>query len=407
MHASKHYGNFDLLLSGGDGGDYSLRVLTTPSAGESAQGVKAPAGSLHQLGPGLAALRRLEMDRAGLRSLGTALTEWLFPEPILRLYRASLVALQPDDGLRVRLRIEPAELHALPWECCYDGELNTFISLDPRTPLVRYLPGSFLRQPLASPALSILVVTASPSGLPPLLGDDEYARVEDAVDRRGGRIALRRTGRGTVNELQDELRLGPRILHFAGHGAFDPAVGGVLFFEEPNRDPQPVEAETLAVILRGSSVRLAVLNACESATADPTDTFAGVAPRLVQAGLPAVVAMQTALPDLAAVAFARAFYGAVADGWGVDAAVAAGRQALFAADPQSPAWATPVLYLNAPDGNLWEWPAAVTGVTAAPPAAAAMPISTFQFNFQGPVTINADVVGGEKRVTVTHPEAGV
>ncbi len=77
----------------------------------------------------------------------------------------------------------------------------------------------------------------------------------------------------------------------------------------------------LAAYLRGSSVRLVVLSACDSARADPTDSFAGVAPRLVQAGLPAVVAMQSFLPDPLAPVFTAAFYRALADGRPVDTAI--------------------------------------------------------------------------------------
>jgi hypothetical protein len=164
------------------------------------------------------------------------------------------------------------------------------------------------------------------------------------------------------------------------------------------------DAEVLAGYLRGSSVRLAVLNACESARTDPADSFAGVAPRLVQAGLPAVIAMQTFLTDEAAMKFARAFYGALADGWLLDAAVTASRQALFGHSPRSSIWSIPVLYLSAPDGILWEVEETPSTANPAPPPAPTGP-SNFQFNFRGPTTINAAVVGGNQYVTQIHKDS--
>ncbi len=399
MPETIHYQNFDLLVSTGRADDYELRVLDSP-AHESARPSPASAAIRGEVADGLAALRGLMLDREGLRALGIALMDWLFPAPIMELYRASLARLGPDEGLRVRLRIEPPELHELPWECCYDAETGGFIALDPRTPVVRYLAGPFDRQKLSGTALSVLVAIASPRGYPELQAGTEYARIEDALDALGGRVEVGRVT-ATIDALQDALRHGPRTLHFVGHGGFDPALGGVLVLEDPQGEADAVDAEVVAALLRGSSVRLAVLNACESARTDPTETFAGIAPRLVQAGLPAVVAMQTALPDDAALHFTRAFYAAVADGWPVDAAVTAGRQAIFAHAAGRPDWVVPVLYLSAPDGVLWEPELALTG-QAAPPLPAPAGGPSFQFNFQGPVTIAAGAIGGERHATTVH-----
>jgi len=403
MPEIKQYENFDLAASTGDEGQYELRVLYTPGAGETAQPVLASAAALRDLAPGLADLRALTLDRAGLQALGAALADWLLPPPISQLYRASLARLGPDEGLRIRLRIEPSELHGLPWECCYDAERGTFLALDPRTPVVRYLQGPFERQKPSGPGLDVLVVIASPHGYEHLEGDVEYTRIEDALDGLGGRVDVGRVA-GTVDALQDALRHGPRVLHFIGHGGFDPVAGGVLVLEKADGEPYVVSADVLATLLQGGSLRLVVLNACESARTDPADSFAGVAPRLVQAGLPAVVAMQTRLPDEAAIQFSRAFYGAVADRWPVDAAVTAGRQAIYAHDPEHPAWAVPVLFLSAPDGVLWEPETALTGSDDLPPSTPPTGAPAFHFDFHGPVTINAGSVGGEHSTTTVHSE---
>ena len=327
---------------------------------------------------------------------------WLFRGPVAQLYRAGLARVAPGDGLRIRLRIEPTELHAIPWELCYDAETATFLAQDPRTPLVRSLLGTFSRGKLAGGRLRVCVAMATLADLPPLEAADEAARIEDAFAALDSRVTVQPM-MASLDGLQDALRRGPNVLHFIGHGGFDADAGGYLVFDDGRGGPQMADAEVLASYLRGSSVRLAVLNACESARTDPADSFAGVAPRLVQAGLPAVVAMQTLLPDAAAPVFSGAFYRGLADGLPVDAAVTAGRVALFGHAPARADWSIPVLYLAADDGILWEAEAAVVDAAPAaearPAASSAGPASAFQFNFQGPVTINADVMGGNKYVT--------
>ena len=403
MPDAKRYGNFDLLVSTGDHARYLLRVLAAPGGGATAEPAMAPRDELQALTAGIDAWRAVALDRNRLRALGATLMAWLFRGPVLQLYRASLARLGPEEGMRVRLRIEPAELHGIPWECCYDTQQEAFLAQDPRTPLVRHLLGAFNRSKLADARLKVLVAVASPRGLPPLHAEDEYARIEDALDELGGRVEICRTT-ATLDGLQDALRRGPNVLHFIGHGGFDPDAGGYLVVDDGQGGPQMADAEVLAGYLRGSSVRLAVLNACESARTDPADSFAGVAPRLVQAGLPAVIAMQTFLPDEAAAKFARAFYRALADGWPLDAAVTASRQALFGHSPESSIWSIPVLYLSAPDGILWEAEETPSTANGAPPPTPTGP-STFQFNFRGPVTINAAVVGGNQHVTQIHKDS--
>lgn len=401
MTAIEHYDHFDLLISAGGGDAYQVRVVAAPGGGATAEPVAAPAQELRALDAAIAAWRGLTLDRDGVRRLGAALMAWLFRGPVAQLYHAGLARIAPGDGLRIRLRIEPAELHAIPWELCYDAETAAFLAQDPRTPLVRYLLGTFSRGKLAGGRLRVCVAAASPAGLTPLeTAADEIARIEDALAALAGRVTVQPMTAG-LDGLQDALRQGPNVLHFIGHGGFDVDAGGYLVFDDGRGGPQMADAEVLASYLRGSSVRLAVLNACESARTDPADSFAGVAPRLVQAGLPAVVAMQTRLPDAAAPVFSAAFYRGLADGLPVDAAVAAGRVALFGHAPAGACWSIPVLYLAADDGILWEAEAASE---TRPAVASAGPTSSFQFNFQGPVTIHAEVMGGNKYVTTESGE---
>jgi hypothetical protein len=116
----------------------------------------------------------------------------------------------------------------------------------------------------------------------------------------------------------------------------------------------------LATYLDGTSVRLVVLSACETAKDSTQKRFSGIAQRLIRSSsLPAVVAMQFAIPNSSAVAFAEGFYGALADGYPVDAASVEGRKAILtllgadAAAFAEPDWATPVLFLRSKDGDIF------------------------------------------------------
>jgi hypothetical protein len=80
----------------------------------------------------------------------------------------------------------------------------------------------------------------------------------------------------------------------------------------------------------------------------------GVGPALVDAGLGAVVAMQFSMRDWSARVFAEDFYTTLARLEPVDEAVSRAREALmlqFGEDQRD--WATPVLFLRAPDGVIF------------------------------------------------------
>jgi len=118
-----------------------------------------------------------------------------------------------------------------------------------------------------------------------------------------------------------------------------------------------VQADQLAVNLQSRGVRLAVLGACETGRRGAAGGWGGVADTLLRAGIPAVVAMQYAVWDEAALAFSRMLYQSLAAGLSLDQAVSAGRLAaynLVEAERGDPVgvkfwrdWGVIVLYLRA------------------------------------------------------------
>lgn len=198
---------------------------------------------------------------------------------------------------------------------------------------------------------------SSPDDYAQLDVEHDWARVHDALAplRQAGRVRLERLEAATLTSLRQRLRRDDwHVFHYIGHGGFDPhAQDGVLVLQDQTGRARLVSGQDLGVLLHDHDpLRLVVLNACEGARSDPTDPFAGTAQSLIQQGIPAVVAMQFEITDPAAITFAHELYGAIADSYPLDAAVAEARKAIWANGNQVE-WATPVLYLRAPDGRIF------------------------------------------------------
>jgi hypothetical protein len=364
------YQDFDLLIEPGPPGSYQARVLRSP-AGESApMQFKLPFTQVEVenlvLKVGLARRRTRGPGRpesAPLKDFGGKLYGAVFQEELRDLLRNSLTQTRTrKEGMRLRLRLANVpELADLPWEFLYDPRLNRFLARSSHTPLVRYLDLPDPPQPLSvTGPLRLLVMISSPSGYPPLDVEQEWSLLNEALARQQeeGRVVIERLP-ATMSGLRRRLRQEEfHIFHFVGHGFYNPEWGdGALVMEDRHGRPHEVPGEELGGLLNEYDLtRLAVLNACEGARGSVSDPFAGVAQSLIQQGLPAVVAMQFAITDDAAIIFARELYAAIADGYPLEAALAEARGAILD-EGNLTEWGTPVLYSRAPDGRLFDLPA--------------------------------------------------
>jgi CHAT domain len=366
------YLDFDLLIQRLPEG-YRARVLESP-AGEAMVDFQVPFSplelenfvlrigrTLSQFRRDAAPVRRLEStERLAIKEFGGRLFETVFSEDVEGCLRASLnEAYRRDAGLRIRLRLaDTPELADIPWEYLYSPSLNRFFGLSPETPLVRYVELAEAPRPISvKPPLRVLVMISSPTDYPSLDLAQEWEKLEAAVAglQQAGKLTLARIDQATLSELQRQLRRNdPHVFHFLGHGGFiEAAQDGALLLEDEHNRGRLVSGQDLAMLLQGHrSLRLAILNACEGARASQSDPFAGVAQSLVQQGIPAVIAMQFEITDQAAITFAQEFYGALADGYPVDASLTEARRAIFAAGHELE-WATPVLYMRSPNGRLF------------------------------------------------------
>ena len=367
MEGQFSYQDFDLLIEPGPAGSYRARVLRSP-AGESAPVqftlpfselelenfvLKVGQGRRRTRGPG-------RPESAPLKDFGGKLYGAVFHDELRDVLQRSLTQTRAQQvGMRLRLRLaDTPELAELPWEFLYDPRHNRFLAQSRRTPLVRYLDLPDPPQPLSVQGpLRLLVMISSPSDYPALDTDQEWSLLTGALAQQqsAGRVIIERLA-ANMSTLRQRLRRDEfHVFHFIGHGGYRPDWGsGVLVMQDRTGRSQEVTGEELGGLLTEyDQARLAVLNACEGARSDVSDTFAGVAQSLIQQGLPAVVAMQFEITDDAAIIFAREFYGAVADSYPLEAALAEARGAIRD-EGNLTEWGTPVLYSRAPDGRLFD-----------------------------------------------------
>ncbi|MCA1671163.1 MAG: CHAT domain-containing protein, partial [Actinobacteria bacterium] len=169
----------------------------------------------------------------------------------------------------------------------------------------------------------------------------------------------------TYGDLQNALDRGPwHVCHFVGHGGYDRVADeGTLALADDDGRTNPVGADDLSRLLaEHHTLRLVLLNACDTGRGSALDAFSSTAGALMRRGIPAVVAMQFEITDPAAIRFAEAFYQNVAKRLPVDTAVMRARRELRLAKKDTLEWGTPVLYLRAPDGRIFD-------TTAVPPPA--------------------------------------
>jgi hypothetical protein len=368
--AQTSYVDLQVEVTADEGRGYRIEV-TSPSGGESVATASFPLEerALERRLDGLrlallssaANARRLAMpDEQLVQELGAELFGWLFSGDARVLFdssRQQAAREGSDHWLRVILRIRPPELAALPWEFLYDPRRDDYLSLS--GPLLRYPEVLEPIRPLAvAPPLRVLAMVARPSDRSELDVELEKQWLLRALAdlASDGRVEVTWVPGQTWRELRRAMNQQQwHVFHFIGHGGFDRESGeGFIALGEEGGGTYRLAASKLGQLLGPHhSLRLVLLNSCESAQVDNRELFSGTATALMRRGIPAVMAMQYEISDRAAIELARAFYEAVADGLPVDLAVRDARLAMSLARPNSLEWATPVLYLRPSSGQLF------------------------------------------------------
>ena len=362
----KGYLDFDLRFAKSEKG-YSAEILQSP-AGTAHGAFTLPFQDIEienyllKIGQRRAGMRRADSsENQAAREFGSKLFQSVFQGDVNAAFRKSFDAARTGDhGLRIRLHLaDTPELADLPWEYLWQPQRREFLALSTETPIVRYFDLPETVKPLAvTPPLRVLVMLSNPSDVDCLDVEKEWQKLKEAVGYLEERklLIVERLDKATLSKLQSRLRKNQyHVFHFVGHGSFDPVTQeSVLALEDEDGRKRLVSGPDLGIYLRDEpALRLVLLNACEGARASRSDPFSGAAQSLVLKGIPAVIAMQFEVSDEAAIAMASGFYAALADDYPVDAALAEARKSVFAAGCNVE-WGTPVLYLRAPDGRIFD-----------------------------------------------------
>ncbi|UCC89430.1 MAG: SUMF1/EgtB/PvdO family nonheme iron enzyme [Anaerolineales bacterium] len=373
------YLDFELEIGPSHGRDYPVTVTQAPR-GEARGTMRFPyeASALEKRlvvvqnallgsggGPQLAFPEELVV-----RDFGRDLFEALFNAEIRRCYEQSLQqARQENKGLSLKLRFQPSELAALPWEYLYDQRQGEYVCLARSASLVRCLglPGAVSPPSLGAP-LHILAMIADPGHAEP----EELARQKEPLEtalqslQAQGLVQLTWLEGPTWHHVQQAKQGGTwHVFHLLSQGGFSPAgpkgaQPGDKGSKTPPREEgemRPLNPADLARTLADHpSLGVALLSARAGARgaslaggASLRSVFTSTAAHLVQQGIPAVLTMPYEMTDQAAVELFRAFYRALALGIPVDAAVAEARKVVKLAVPNGVEWGAAALFMGLPD----------------------------------------------------------
>jgi hypothetical protein len=271
--------------------------------------------------------------------------------------RFRVAAAATESILRVRLSIGPdaAELHTIHWETLRDPDVSDApLFTGERTIVSRFLNSGEDWRPIRlrpRSKLHALAVVANPGssgryGLEPIVVDAETALATRAMS--GIDVETWPKPAVALGDLAAKLREDFDILYLVCHGTqvdHEP----FLFLDEG----QPVPGMELVQAIRelDRRPRMVVLASCQSAGKGGVG-LAALGPRLAEAGVPAVVAMQGNIFVSTAAAFMQRFFAELLTDGQIDRAMAVARgEVRKAADY----WA-PVLFLRLRDGRIWYEP---------------------------------------------------
>lgn len=310
----------------------------------------------------------IELDEDALRALSTD------PDSYGRLLTNAVFVPQIRDGwlqalglaerfsniIQLRLTIHGREsFHALHWELLRNPIDRHPLAHNERIRFSRFLSSqsSVETQTRPMPTLRAIVAVANPASLAglnlaPVDVAREVAQAQQSLDGISITLLDGQENRlaATMPAIAAALRDGADVLYLVCHGALIDEQPRLFLEQVGDERYQPTAGEALVQQINSLKHRplLIVLASCQGA-GDTHQTLTAVGPRLAQAGVGAVIAMQGAVPmELVAALMPRLFRELRRDGQ-IDRALAAARAALPATSPH---W-LPILWMTVRDGSLW------------------------------------------------------
>lgn len=299
---------------------------------------------------------------------GDHLFQSLFADAALAAAWAEVRGLHPDRRVRLRLDATVPELHALPWELLREPRPDAVpvdLAASAATPFSRYFAGAWQPgSPILRRPIRMLAVIAVPDdldslGLSPFDAEQELTVLRQALSSLDMELDVL-PAPCTLSAVEAALAKGYHILHFVGHGGFDPESrqAAIVLADPQNRAQVVTDRDFAAMLDRLQSgeaqerrLRMIYLDGCETAARDAADAFRGFAPALVQIGVPGVLAMQERIAVATSQRFAQVFYGQLLEHGQIDVACNRARAAVLTA--QLPGASAPVLFMRLRNGRLW------------------------------------------------------
>jgi len=265
--------------------------------------------------------------------------------------------------LRVRLLIGPGapELNTLYWEALYDTQNKAPLFTGENVLFSRYLSSSDWRPVKLRPkgTLKALAAVANPSDLAAykLAPVDVAGELERAKEALGNVPVVSLPGgdgeKCTLNTIIDRLRDGYDILYLAAHGAL---VKGEPFIWLEGEDGKLARAAATDFVARirelQNQPRLIVLASCQSAGDGNGSALQAFGPRLAEAGIPAVIAMQGNISMESVKKFMPVFFDELQKDGQIDRALAVARGTVR---DRFDFW-IPVLFMRLKSGKIWYVP---------------------------------------------------
>ncbi|PWH11879.1 MAG: hypothetical protein DDG60_16205, partial [Anaerolineae bacterium] len=271
---------------------------------------------------------------------GVMLGECFFTPDMARAFtEARASATTAGAALRVRLLADSSapEINTLYWEALRNPQDKTPLFTGENILLSRYLPSTDLRPVKLRPqgTLKALAAASNPSDLAnyklaPVDVSGELDRAKEAL----GTIPVTEIGRTepcTLNQLMEKLRTGYDILYLAAHGTMAES-GPHLWLQNEDGSAAITTVEEIVTRVRELQTlpRLVVLVSCQSAgdgkpNANSGRVLQAFGPRLAQAGVPAVIAMQGNISMESAKQFLPVFFKELQQDGQIDRALSVAR----------------------------------------------------------------------------------
>jgi hypothetical protein len=298
---------------------------------------------------------------------GEKLTRDFFNQPgVLAAFTQALTSAQSLDfpvRLRLSIGMSASELHSVRWETMHNPLDNTPLCTNENIIFSRYL-SSLDWRPVrlrSKGDLSALVLVANPSNLAEydlavvdVSGEIERARAGLGSIKMRAIPDLNQDEHATIDNLINQLRDNEfDILYLVGHGAMvknEPW----LWLEDQEGKVARVPGTLLITRLKElqKRPRLVVLASCQSAGNNAGDALRALAPRLAEAGIPAVIAMQGNISMQTVADFMPVFFEELRRDGQIDRAIAVARGVVR--DRQD--YWMPALFTRLKSGRIWYVP---------------------------------------------------